>query len=165
MIPFILRGRVELPPESEPSDWQVYDEHRQIWIDQTSGAPVVTCLQMRDEPTQFGETVVTATREGTDQSEISALRASPFGETTLTKTAEGTDQSEVSLAQTRFGETTLTETREGADQTEVAGCVSQFGETTITRSHEGHDQTELATAKTCGTVVPAGQSYAPHSHL
>jgi hypothetical protein len=72
--------------------------------------------------TTFGETTVTATREGIDQSEITLFEASQFGETTLTKTIEGVDQSELSdVLSSQFGETTFTRTREGADQDESGG--------------------------------------------
>jgi hypothetical protein len=59
--------------------------------------------------------------EGTDQTEsiYGALGASAFGETTLTRTREGSDETE-GLRHSDFGETTLKETREGADQPDFA---------------------------------------------
>ena len=46
------------------------------------------------------------------------------GETTVTKTAEGVDQSEVtSLSPTRYGETSVTATVEGADRSEIVSEV------------------------------------------
>ncbi|MEQ8347973.1 MAG: hypothetical protein RIB84_08905 [Sneathiellaceae bacterium] len=145
MIPFILRGCKKLPPEGAPSNNEVYDQHGQLWIDRESGEPLVCRIRTRVHPSQFGETTITETREGADQSEVSVLGASQFGETTITKTSEGVDQSEIAvLSSSRFGETTVTATLEGTDQTDAAKFhQSEFGETTITRTHEGHDQTEM----------------------
>src|SRR5690606_18981920 len=111
--------RVKVPPDSRHSREQVYDPERQLWVSLTTGEPIV--LRTSPHESEFGETVVTATREGLDQSEITGLSASEFGETTMTKTAEGQDQSEVS-----------------------AHMASEFGETTLTRSREGHDQAEVS---------------------
>jgi hypothetical protein len=139
-----LKGRRKLPPEEAPSAKHVYDEHLQIWIERRSGLPVVSQLRAASQPSQFGETTLTETREGADQSEITALYGSRFGETTVTKTMEGTDQIEIaSLRASPFGETTVTATLEGADRPEIAALyASQFGETTLTRTQEGHDQSE-----------------------
>jgi hypothetical protein len=140
MTPFILKGRRQLSPESAPSSDEFYDQHRQLWIDRESGEPLVRRMQSRVEPSQFGETTITETREGADQSEIACLTASQFGETTITKTREGADQFEITLLSSQFGETTVTATLEGADQTEATLLYpSEFGETTITRTREGHD--------------------------
>ena len=118
MTPYILRGRKKLPPESAPSPDHVYDSTRQLWIDKNSGAPLVLAMRRGAEPTQFGETTLTETREGVDRTE-GAVHASDFGETIQTRTREGVDQTEGSALQaSRVGETTLTKTREGADQTE-----------------------------------------------
>lgn len=157
MMPFVLLGRKKLPPESTPSPEHEYDRHRQLWIDRISGEPLVSRMHGHAQPTQFGETTITETREGTDQSEGTSLQASQFGETTLTKTREGADQSEGVLQASQFGETTHTATREGADQTESAGFeASEFGETTNTRTREGADQTEGVTTLAFN---------APHSHF
>ena len=144
MTPFILRGRRKLPPESAPSANEVYDEHQQLWIDRTTGEHLVRRMQAGSNPTQFGETTMTETREGTDQSEVTTLEASQFGETSMSKTREGVDQGEISEQfSSQFGETTVTATHEGADQTEVTALQSSmFGETTMTRTSEGHDQIE-----------------------
>ena len=56
--------------------------------------PSVSCMRTHAQPTQFGETTLTETREGVDQTEGNTLQASQLGETTLTKTREGADQSE-----------------------------------------------------------------------
>ena len=118
MTPYILRGRKKLPPESAPAPEQVYDEDRQIWIDVKSGKPRVSCMGERAQPTQFGETTFTETREGADRTE-GAAQASDFGETVQTRTREGIDQTEGNTIQaTQLGETTMTKTREGTDQTE-----------------------------------------------
>lgn len=151
MTPFVLLGRKKLPPESTPSPEHAYDNDRQLWIDKTSGTPLVLCMRYCAQPSPYGETTITETREGADQSEGTTLQASQFGETTLTKTREGADQADHSegaaiLRASQFGETTHTATREGVDQTESAVFqASQFGETTNTRTREGADQTEGTT--------------------
>src|SRR5580698_1878292 len=127
MMPFVLMGRTKLPPESAPSGEEVYDEQRQLWINKKSGIPLVSWMQAQAQPE-------TAEKPGRGN-----LRASEYGETTVTKTREGADQTESSTLQaTQFGETTVTATREGADQTEGAPVrASQFGETTLTKTGEG----------------------------
>lgn len=138
MTPYILDGRKRLPPESEPSPEQYYDVERQIWADRPSGRPVVELMASPCSQSQFGETMLTKTHEGADQSEVAALEASQFGETTITETREGADQREiVGVVMSQFGETTMTKSVEGADH-EVTG-LSQFGETTMTRTVEGAD--------------------------
>jgi len=159
MTPFVLLGRKKLPPESAHSPEQVYDDDRQLWIDKSSGLPLVLCMQTHPQPSPFGETTVTETREGVDQTEGATLRASQFGETTLTKTREGADQLEGAtlLRASQFGETINTRTREGVDQAEGTTLqASQFGETTLTDTREGADQTE--------GVAPL-VFHAPYSHF
>lgn len=117
----VLRERQKLPSDRPLSVDHHYDAARQIWIDGTQGLPLVDVLLDATEPTKFGETLITATREGADQSEIATLRASQFGETTITKTFEGADQGEhSSWGASTFGETSLTRTHEGADQSELS---------------------------------------------
>src|SRR5882762_5221913 len=143
MTPFVLLGRKKLPPDSAPSPEHVYDDDRQLWIDRSSGIPLVLSMQAHAQRSQFGETTMTETREGVDQSEGTTFQASQFGETTLTKTREGADQSEGAdeientvFHASQFGETTNTRTREGTDQTEGTTLqASQFGETTLTNTH------------------------------
>lgn len=151
--PFVLRSRLLLPSESAPKPWEVYDPDRQLWIDARSGEPLVGRSGFQDandlSPSQFGETLLTQTVEGADQSEISA---SPFGETSMTKTAEGADQTEsvsAALPASPFGETTLTRTREGTDETEALRH-SNVGETSITETREGADQPDCAQATDLG---------------
>ena len=121
MTPYILLGRKKLPSESAPSPEHVYDEHRQLWIDKISGMPLVSCMRTHAQPTQFGETTLTETREGADQTEGTSLQASEFGETIQTRTREGVDQTEGNTIQSsQLGETTMTKTQEGADQSEGA---------------------------------------------
>jgi hypothetical protein len=118
LTPYILLGRKKLPPESAPSPEDIYDQQRQVWIDKNSGMPLVSCMRTHAQPTQFGETTLTETREGVDQPE-GAVHASQFGETINTRTHEGVDQTEGNALQaSQLGETTLTKTREGADQSE-----------------------------------------------
>lgn len=91
-----------------------YDDQKQLWIDSSSGIPIVdtTNKKRKKLASDFGETTMTKTQEGTDQSEI--LQASDFGETSITETHEGTDQSEV-LRASDMGETIQTNTGEGSD--------------------------------------------------
>jgi hypothetical protein len=145
VTPFVLLGRKRLPPEESPSSEEIYDGDRQLWVDRSSGEPLVLRMQRYAEHSRYGETTMTETREGVDQTEGVNIRASRFGETTNTATKEGIDQTEGSIfAASPFGETTMTKTREGADQTEGAPGlqVSQYGETVHTRTREGIDQTE-----------------------
>lgn len=123
MTPFVLLGRKKLPPETKPSPEEVYDDDRQLWVDKSSGVPLVLRMQGHERASSYGETTMTETREGVDQSEGAAIHvfdASPFGETTITKTQEGADQAEggTSLEASSYGETVQTRTREGVDQPE-----------------------------------------------
>lgn len=147
MTPFILLGRKKLLPEAAPSPTEIYDDKRQLWVDQISGTPLVQQMKSHSQNSQYGETTITETREGVDQSEGVSMAASQYGETTHTATREGIDQTEsTALQASPFGETTVTKTREGADQTESASYLqaSQYGETLQTRTREGVDQTESA---------------------
>lgn len=126
MTPFILQGATRVPPEQAPSSDQIYDPQLQIWMDRRTGVPVINS-SVHVDASRFGETSVTETQEGADQSEVQPFRASSFGETTLTKTAEGVDQIEAtSLSPTRYGETTVTATVEGADTPEIVSAVDFF---------------------------------------
>ena len=119
MTPFILRCVVAFPPETPPETC-VYDSERQLWIDEETEVPVVL-LNASGDISRYGETTITETREGADQSEIGMMRASTYGETTLTKTVEGADQGEVvTHLASRFGETTTTRAPEGTDVPESA---------------------------------------------
>jgi hypothetical protein len=156
--PFVLQGKIRLPPDDGPSQNERYDPGRQLWVDCASGVPLVLSIQTRSS--NFGETTLTETREGVDQSEmISTLSASTFGETSLSKTHEGIDQVEgTKVLASQFGETVLTRTSEGTDQSEVGTpSASPFGETMITATTEGVDQGEKGTTET--------MPYASYSHL
>lgn len=119
MTPFILKGAVKIEPDDESSTEYFYDRDLQVWVNHRTGVPVI--LSNDDpSPTRYGETTMTETREGADQTEITQIHASRFGETSLTKTFEGADQGEGSgLTASRFGETSLTRTQEGVDEREV----------------------------------------------
>ncbi len=138
---FILMNREVLKPEAKPGKQMRYDDNMQLWVNQQTGEPIV--LEFFEGSnrlcSEFGETDMTKTQEGADQSE--ALQLSEFGETTITRTQEGADQSEM-LGFSEFGETVITETREGADQSEMLGF-SEFGETRLTATSEGADQGEI----------------------
>ena len=120
MTPFILKGAIRIPPETDAPPEHVYDRQRQVWIDSRSGVPVVVS-SVGAHASRYGETTITETREGADQTEVASIHASRFGETTITKSMEGADQGEMAaLAASQFGETTVTATLEGADQSDVA---------------------------------------------
>jgi hypothetical protein len=117
-----------------------------VWISKKSGLPII--LGMQREQSEFGETTITATVEGADQSEISTLAASQFGETRVTRSeGEGTDQPAfATLSSSQFGESTkVTRTPEPlGDPNFFDGFSSQFGETTLTKTQEGTDQPETS---------------------
>ena len=120
MTPFILKGAAEIPPEIEPTSEHIYDSQQQLWIDNQTGVPLVVS-SVGHNASRFGETPLTESFEGIDQSETTSIHASRFGETTLTRSIEGVDQGEVTaLMPTRFGETTFTSTVESADNPEIA---------------------------------------------
>jgi hypothetical protein len=141
--PFVLRGRVLLPPDPLPSNLESYDCDRQLWIDVSSGEPLVTRLASGLSVSGFGETTLTETREGVDQQELAPLQASPFGETIMTKTQEGVDQYEVVEADmSQFGETAISRSHEGVDQSEGVLAGLPFGETVHAATREGVDTSE-----------------------
>jgi hypothetical protein len=147
MTPFILKGCKKLADETEPSSDQRYDRYNQLWINQSSGTPVVVELQRLVQASKFGETTITETREGADQSEISSYEASQFGETTITRAeGEGADEPMIAdVLSSQFGETTHTASPEGIDEPRLSDLLSsQFGETTMTKTQEGTDQSEIA---------------------
>jgi hypothetical protein len=146
MTPFILKGCKKLTAETEPSSEQRYDRHSQLWINQSSGMPIVIEMQRLLKASKFGETTITETREGADQSEISSYEASQFGETTITRVqGEGADEPMIAdMLSPQFGETTHTASPEGIDEPRLSDLLSsQFGETTMTKTQEGTDQSEI----------------------
>ena len=94
MTPFILKGATKIPPELALPREFVYCPHEQLWKNIRTGVPVVSS-SMHGDASPYGETLITETREGIDQAEISATVPSPFGETCLTRTREGADESEI----------------------------------------------------------------------
>ena len=75
---------------------------------------------------RFGETLLTATREGADQSESANIEVSLPHRSGGERTNEsGRSPKSTSPMRIRFGETTMTETREGADQSETASMPTQ----------------------------------------
>jgi len=141
MTAFILRGRKELPTEDASQTNEIYDPNQQLWLDIETRVPVVSMLRTIVDPTKFGETLLTATREGADQSEVSALQGTQFGETSMTKTLEGADQGEViSLEASTFGETTITRTHEGADQREISITLDVNGLSDVADLHDVADR-------------------------
>jgi hypothetical protein len=146
MTPFVLRDCKRLPAEPEPCSDHVFDRSLQVWISKQSGLPII--LGMQREQSEFGETLITATVEGADQSEISTLVASQFGETTVTRSdGEGIDQPAfATLSSSQFGESTkITRVPEAVGESNLFdGFSSQFGETTLTKTQEGTDQPEMS---------------------
>ena len=115
MTPFILKGTTKIPPETVPRSEHIYDPQQQLWIDSQTGVPLVLSSAAANT-TRFGETTITETREGIDQTETHSIHASRFGETTITKTQEGVDQSEITaLVPPQLGETTVTVSVEDMD--------------------------------------------------
>ena len=171
MTPFILKGCKKLAPEREPSDEQIYDQRLQVWINRSSGVPVVTEMQKHIQHSQFGETPITETREGADQPDISDLEASQFGETTITRAdGEGADQPMLTdVLSSQFGETTETKASEGTDEPNLSDILSSsFGETTVTSTREGADQPEISAACPLSTIRIEGATAlfdAPNSHV
>lgn len=111
-VPFVARQRTPLPVCAGAAPEHRYDPVQQLWVSLDSGEPLVL-RRVRDvhsrlAASEFGETTLTRTVEGVDQSEgridqdrdarpatrLPSLFASQFGETTLTETGEGVDQSE-----------------------------------------------------------------------
>lgn len=139
---FVLVNREQLRPEPKPSEHIYFDGKLQLWVDSKTGKPVVL-RNVGKAPdrlcSDFGETTMTKTQEGADQTEI--IRCSDFGETAITETREGADQTEM-VAGSDFGETTLTRSQEGTDQAEAVGF-SEFGETSFTATREGVDASEM----------------------
>lgn len=120
MTPFILKCRTKLPSEDRPSDDCIYDQHEQIWIEITTGNPVVMRSGRCVKASQFGETSLTESHEGVDQPDVATLRASSFGETTHTAAIEGVDEPHMAILRaSQFGETTITKAPEGTDQANV----------------------------------------------
>jgi hypothetical protein len=74
VTPYILLGRKKLPPESAPSPEHLYDNQRQLWIDRNSSEPLVSSMRAQAQPMKFGETTLTETREGADQTECAAVQ-------------------------------------------------------------------------------------------
>ena len=121
--PLVLKERVHVGKDPAPSGSETYDPKRQLWIDEDTGEPLVLQLSGRVTGTRFGETTITETKEGADQSEVATIQASQFGETTMTKThGEGADQAGETLLGSNFGETTETSTMEGSDQPDIASA-------------------------------------------
>jgi hypothetical protein len=113
-VPFVARQRTPLPASDSAGPTHHYHPLHQLWVSAESGEPlVVGHVRSRRAPlasSEFGETSLTRTTEGADQSEgrigqVSSsdtsltagrgkLLASQFGETLVTETSEGVDQSE-----------------------------------------------------------------------
>jgi hypothetical protein len=114
---FLFRFKEPIAGTSEPK-FAHYDNDRQIWVDDKTNQPLVQTFN-NQKCSNYGETLITETGEGIDQSEV--LKSSDFGETISTATREGIDQREILFQDslTDFGETIITKTSEGVDQREM----------------------------------------------
>ncbi|WP_319406139.1 hypothetical protein [uncultured Desulfosarcina sp.] len=114
---FLFRFLEPIPGKSE-NRTACYDNDRQIWVDKQTNLPLVETFN-KQKFSNYGETIMTETKEGVDQSEV--LSSSDFGETISTATNEGIDQREIvnQDSSTDFGETIMTKTSEGIDQREI----------------------------------------------
>jgi hypothetical protein len=118
-LPFVALHWTPLPPSAVPGPQQRYDGGRQLWVDVASGEPLVS--------------------RRIAQRESTAIAASEFGETILTRTSEGADQSEGRVENVDGGTPSSLAVR-GPWPAGLAA--SEFGETLQTESGEGHDQSE-----------------------
>ncbi len=80
-----IPNHIESPENAE------WNSKLQLWVDSLTNTPLVNKYTHK-AATNYGETALTETNEGIDQSESSM--GTEYGETTFTKTHEGTDQSE-----------------------------------------------------------------------
>jgi len=113
-VPFVARQRTPLPATDSAGTTHHYHPLHQLWVSAKSGEPlVVGHVRSRHAPlarSEFGETSLTRTSEGADQSEAHNGQAS-CADTSLTDTRG-------KLLASQFGETLVTETSEGVDQSE-----------------------------------------------
>ena len=116
-VPFVARSRKRLCAPAPAGPEHLYDGARQLWLCARTGDPLVLRHAQHSvallAASEFGETSLTKTIEGTDQSEgrmdgdmvlpvplgRSGLSASQFGETSFTETVEGTDQAERTVSE------------------------------------------------------------------
>ena len=130
LVPFVLLARRALPRQAPPNPEIWFDEELQLWMSPATGRPLVSDYAApADNSSDLGETVMTRTREGADQTE--GVRGSDLGETIVTKTQEGIDTTERAAFLPLEGATIPT-----------SPAASKFGETIITMTHEGRDQGE-----------------------
>lgn len=115
--PFVFRDADRLPTSEALDRGRSYDPKRQLWIDDETGEAWVLYqarLQQGDRSrTRYGETLITQTTEGIDESE--GVQATEVGETMITRTSERPDESEA-VGASEFGETLITKTSEEPDQ-------------------------------------------------
>lgn len=91
-LPFVYRFRKKIESIVQNDEHSMFDNNRQLWVSKATGEPVVNeFIKLRSS--EFGETLITNTFEGVDQSE--SVNSSDFGETVMTETREGVDQSEL----------------------------------------------------------------------
>ena len=100
-----------------------YDSSLQLWIDLRTRMPLVSRLR-ENLASQFGETTLTATREGADQTEVASTDLHAPSGVLDACTAEVLSCGHTTLTQrpSQFGETTITRTSEGVDSTEVTSA-------------------------------------------
>ena len=98
IFPYALKERSLVEGGGLSISGATYDSLRQMWIHEETGRPWVEWAQ-ESAPSPYGETAITETHEGVDQSEVVS---SQIGETAFTRTHEGADQSEA--VQSRSGD-------------------------------------------------------------
>jgi len=158
----LLNFRIKCDSEEAISDKNVnYDFISGLSLNEL-GEPIIKKYIESNEFDKIGETLITETREGIDQSERSECinhnfqSSGRFGETIMTFTREGVDQSGESAnfdssMNYRIGETILTNTREGIDQSSESvnfdlndNLNYRIGETLLTKTREGIDSSECS---------------------
>lgn len=112
--PFVLKSKVSITELDSCEDTQVYDPELQLWVSTISGRPLVVEMCACNAADRVND-IASASRR---KSKSACYLSSSFGETSMTKTHEGVDQSGEVIHLTQFGETTLTETGEGVDVSE-----------------------------------------------
>lgn len=119
MTPFILKGATKIPDEDAPTEGHSYDSDLQLWVDTRTGVPLVSAA-VATKDCELRKAHAEEYLVNTDSAPARPMKASPFGETLLTRTTEGIDQSEATaFSASPFGETLHTATAESADNPEI----------------------------------------------
>lgn len=168
-LPFVLLDTVCVPDRIEPAG-VTYDQRRQLWVANDGVTPYVRMVLSAGLDSEFGETSITETREGTDQPDVAEALALPAqvdgrGQESSARSVQGHTESLARLSlqldsrsvdgrslSSQYGETTRTGSQEGTDVHE-GNLASDFGETTYTRTREGVDASESLRASDFGETT------------